>query len=122
MIGKFGQIQYRIIEGQLNVGNLIEKNYREKEKPLSLPSNEQSSKSNLEGIISKEMRRLSIKYFKGREYNSDEISNLIDGYINDMENFVRNKFPDYKFFYVLWLNQRLIFHLEFLIDNFILQK
>ena len=68
------------------------------------------------------MRRLSIKYFKGREYKSNEISNLIDGYINDMENFVRNKFPDYKFFYVLWLNQRLIVHLEFLIDNFILQK
>ena len=37
MIGKFGQIQYRIIEGKLNVGNTIEKNYREKEKPFSLP-------------------------------------------------------------------------------------
>ncbi len=98
MIGKFGQIQYRIIEGQLNFGNIIGENKIEKEKPLSLPSNEQSSKSNLEGIISKEMRRLSIKYFKGREYNSNEISNLIDGYINDLENFVRNKFPDYKFF------------------------
>ena len=31
-----------------------------------------------------------------------------------MENFIRNKFPDYKFFYVLLLNQRLIVHLEFL--------
>ena len=39
-----------------------------------------------------------------------------------MENFMRNKFPDYKFFYVLWLNQRLIFHLEFLIDNFIFYR
>ena len=68
------------------------------------------------------MRRLSIKYFKGRDYIADEISKLTDGYINDMENFVRNKFPDYKFFYVLWLNQRLIVHLEFLIDNFIFQK
>ena len=122
MIGKFGQIQYRIIEGQLNVGNIIEKNYIEKEKPLSLPSNEQFSKSNLEGIISKEMRRLSIKYFKGREYKSNEISNLIDGYINDMENFVRNKFPDYKFFlYVIaqgknwnafWISNRHIFFTE----------
>ena len=44
------------------------------------------------------MRRLSIKYFKGRDYIADEISKLTDGYINDMENFVRNKFPDYKFF------------------------
>jgi hypothetical protein len=66
MIGKFGQIQYRIIEGQLNFGNIIGENKIEKEKPLSLPSNEQSSKSKLKGIISNEMRRLSIKYFKGR--------------------------------------------------------
>ena len=85
MIGKFGQIQYRIIEGQLNVGNIIEKNYREKEKPLSLPSNEQSSKSNLEGIISKEMRRLSIKYFKGREFNKNKTSNYVDEYVNDIK-------------------------------------
>ena len=66
MIGKFGQIQYRIIEGQLNFRNIIGENKIEKEKPLSLPLNEQSSKSKLEGIISNEMRRLSIKYFKGR--------------------------------------------------------
>ena len=43
-------------------------------------------------------------------------------YIDDMENFIRNKFPVYKFFYVLLLNQRHIVHLEFLIDNFILEK
>ena len=104
MIGKFGQIQYRIIEGQLNFGNIIGENKIEKEKWLSLPSNEQSSKSNLERIISKEMNRLSIKYFKGREFKKNETPNWIHEYVNDMENFVRNKFPDYKF----------------LIDNFIL--
>ena len=40
------------------------------------------------------MSRLSIKYFKGKEYKKDEISNWIDEYIFDMENFVRNKFSD----------------------------
>ncbi len=98
MIGKFGQIQYRLIEGQINLGNIIEKNIIEKEKVPSLPSNEKSSKSELEEIVSKEMKRLSIKYFKGREYKKDEVSKWIDGYIEDMQIFVKNKFPDYKFF------------------------
>ena len=102
MIGKFGQIQYRIIEGQLNFGNIIGENKIEKEQPFSLPSNEQSSKSKLEGIISNEMRRLSIKYFKGKTKMKFQIWTKD----NDMENFIRNEFPDYKF----------------LIDNFILQK
>ena len=122
MIGKFGQIQYRIIEGPLNVGNQIKKNYREKEKPFSLPSNEQSSKSNLDRIISKEMNRLSIKYFKGREFKNNETSNWIHEYLHDMENFVRNEFPDYKFFlYVFaqgkncnsfWISNRHIYFSE----------
>ena len=98
MIGKFGQIQYRLIEGQINLGNIIGKNIIEKEKVPSLPSNEKSSKSELEEIVSKEMKRLSIKYFKGREFKTNDVSKWIDGYIEDMQSFVKNKFPDYKFF------------------------
>ena len=122
MIGKFGQIQYRLIEGQINLGNIIEKNTIEKEKVPSLPSNEKSSKSELEEIVSKEMKRLSIKYFKGREFKNNETSYWINEYVNDMENFVRNKFPDYKFFlYVIvqgknwnafWISNRHIFFSE----------
>ena len=121
MLGKFGQIQYRIIEGQLNFGNIIEKNNIKKQKPLSLPSNEQSSKSQLEEIMSKEMKRLLIKYFKGRDYNT-ETSKWIDEYINDMKNFVSNKFPDYKIFLCVavigkgnntfWIVNRHIFYTE----------
>ena len=98
MIGKFGQIQYSLIEGQINLGNIIEKNVIKKEEVPSLPSNEESSKSELEEIVSKEMKRLSIKYFKGREFKTDDASKWIDGYIEDMQIFVKNKFQDYKFF------------------------
>ena len=36
------------------------------------------------------MNRLSIKYFKGREFKKNETPNWIHEYVNDMENFVRN--------------------------------
>ena len=98
MIGKFGQIQYSLIEGQINLGNIIEKNVIKKEEVPSLPSNEESSKSELEEIVSKEMKRLSIKYFKGREFKKNDVSKWIEGYFEDMQIFVKNKFPDFKFF------------------------
>jgi len=95
MIANFGQIQYRIIEGKINYGKISYKNENQKliENPLS------NSKLNMEKILSDEMRRLSIKYFKGREYNYEKVSNWNSGYIDDMRNFVKYNFPDYKFFF-----------------------
>ena len=96
MQNNFGQYQFRIFEGQLNFVNLTRQNNVEGVTQIPLGNNQQNSNSQFEETIRKEMKRLSIKYFKGREF--DNISKWSDEYINDMENFVRNKFPDYKFF------------------------
>ena len=96
MKSNFGQIQYRIIEGQIN----FEKFSYNKEKPLLTNKIPETSdpKTELEKKLREEMRRLSIKYFKGREYNKNKTPNYVDEYINDMKNFVKNYFPDYNFF------------------------
>ena len=87
------QMQYRIIEGQINIGK------NSNEKPLLNKGSEISKgNSELEKKLKEEMRRLSIKYFKGREYNQFQTSKYVDEYINDMKNFVNMYFPDYNFF------------------------
>ena len=59
--------------------------------------NNSNPKIELEIKLREEMRRLSIKYFKGRE-NNFKISNSVFKYIDDIENFVKINFPDYIFF------------------------
>ena len=97
MIGNFGQIQYRIIEGKINYGKLL--SYKnENQKQIENPQLS-DSKLKMEKTLSDEMKRLSIKYFKGREYNQEQVTNWNSEYIDDMRNFVKSNFPNYKFFF-----------------------
>ena len=94
-MNNFGQIQYRIFEGQINFGI----HWYNNEKPLLNKLSESSNpKSELEKKLREEMKRLLIKYFKGRDFKCNKTSNYVEEYIDDMKNFVKINFPDYNFF------------------------